>query len=52
MIGGEWFDQILGDVYHVNEDKVLNYALEAVRLYLNVKDDPIRYLVNINKVIN
>jgi len=52
MIGGEWFEDILGDVNHVDQNKVLNYALEAARLYLNINDDPIRYIVTINKVIS
>jgi hypothetical protein len=52
MIGGQWFEQILGDVNKVSEEKVLNCALEASRLYLKINSDPIRYLVTINKVTN
>jgi len=52
MIGGEWFEQILGDVNNVSEEKVLNCALEASRLYLKINSDPTRYLVTINKVTN
>ncbi len=50
MIGGEWFDQVLGDIDTVREQSALDIALEAVRLYLKINSDPSRYIVSINKV--
>ena len=52
MIGGEWFEQVLGPIDSVEEESVLNVALEAVRLYLKINSDPIRYIVTINKANN
>ncbi|CAG2159142.1 unnamed protein product [Oppiella nova] len=49
MIGGEWFEEILGDVDTVDEQTVLNIALESVRLYLKIDSKPIRHIVTINR---
>ena len=49
MIGGEWFEQVLGNIDSVDEQSVLNIALEAVRLHLKINSDPIRHIVTINK---
>ncbi|CAG2122988.1 unnamed protein product, partial [Medioppia subpectinata] len=36
MIGGEWFEEVLGDVDTVDEQKPLDIALEAVAKYLKI----------------
>ena len=50
MLGGEWFEELFGSVDSVNENEILSVAIEAVREYLNIKSDPIRYIINIEKV--
>lgn len=50
MLGGEWFEELFGSVDSANENEIFSVAIEAVREYLNIKSDPIRYIINIEKV--
>lgn len=50
MTGGEWFEELFGDPSSVTHDKLLETSLRNVHKCLGIKDEPIRYDVNIHKV--
>ncbi|CAH2327262.1 protoporphyrinogen oxidase [Pelobates cultripes] len=49
MLGGAWFERVLGDPDTVSAEKLLHLAKEAAKEQLGIQGTPSRTIVNLNK---
>lgn len=51
MLGGHVFKEYFGDADSVDENEILSITRKTVEQVLAFKEDPIRYIVTVHKVI-
>ena len=49
-MGGEWFEEVLGDVNSADQQLALDVSLDAIRSHLKITSPPLRHLVSFHKV--
>jgi hypothetical protein len=50
MMGGEWFESLLGDAKSVKEEDLIQTAIKYINHCVGIQSAPIRTFVKINKV--
>lgn len=50
MMGGQWFEELFGDPNTVNDDTLVNTALESLYTQLEISQEPSDCHVTVQKV--
>ena len=50
MMGGEWFEELFGDPNTVNDDTLVNTALQSLYTQLEISQEPSDCHVTVQKV--